>query len=154
MAEPKTLDLADTHLYEQDFCAWIEENVYLLRKGRLSEVDVAHLADELEDMGKREQRELASRLGILLAHLLKWQYQPERRGPSWVNTIAEQRLQLDGLLEQSPSLRSQLSARVERAYGYGVKVAAKETGSPDTRFPADCPYSEAQILDPDYWPGG
>jgi hypothetical protein len=154
MAQPKTLDLFDSDLYDQDFYAWIEKNVSLLRDGRLSEVDVAHLADELEDMGKREQRELASRLGILLAHLLKWQYQPERRGPSWVNTIAEQRLQLDGLLEQSPSLRLQLSARIERAYGYGVKVAAKETGAPGSRFSADCPYSEAQILDPDFWPGG
>ena len=154
MPVPKTLDLADSDLYDQDFHAWIEENVALLRGGRLSEIDVPHLADELEDMGKREQRELASRLGILLAHLLKWQYQPDRRGSSWINTIAEQRLQLKGLLEQSPSLRSHFVSRIEPAYGYGVKVAAKETGSPDSCFPADCPYSGAQILDPDFWPEG
>ena len=153
MAASKTIELRDSALYDQDFFAWIEENVSLLRQRRLSEVDLAHLADELEDMGKREQRELASRLGILLAHLLKWQYQPERRGASWINTIAEQRLQLEGLLEQSPSLRSQLSVRVERAYSYAVQVAVRETGTQRSPYPAQCPYIVEQILDPDFWPG-
>jgi hypothetical protein len=152
MGRPKPGRIADHPLYDQDLHAWIEEDVGLLREGRLSEVDVIHLGDELEDMAKGEQRAFASRLGVLLAHLLKWQHQPERRGSSSINTIAEQRLQLDGLLEQGPSLARQLPSRIERAYRYGVKTAAKEIGIEESRFPDHYPYSENQILDPDFWP--
>jgi hypothetical protein len=153
MAEPKTAEHPISDLYDLDFHAWVEENLALLRQGRLAQVDLAHLADELEDMGRREQRELTSRLGVLVAHLLQWQHQPDRRSASWINTVSEQRLQLEGLLEQSPSLRRELPARIERACRYGVKVAAKESGYPQSHFPTDCPYGETQILDPDFWPG-
>lgn len=73
--------------YEQDVVAWAQEQAALLREGKFSAVDVEHIADEIEDVGKSEQRELSSRMAVLLADLLRWQYQPGRRGSSWQRTI-------------------------------------------------------------------
>ena len=75
--------------YENDIVAWAKEQAYLLRSGKLSALDIEHIAEEIEDVGKSEQRELASRMAVLLAHLLKWQYQPERQSRSWQRTIKE-----------------------------------------------------------------
>ena len=70
---------------------WAEEQARYLREGRLSELDIEHLADEIEDVGRSEKRELASRMAVLLAHLLKWRLQPEKRSRSWRTIIADQR---------------------------------------------------------------
>ena len=80
-----------TTTYENDIIAWAKEQAYLLRSGKLSVLDIEHIAEEIEDVGKSEQRELASRMAVLLAHLLKWQYQPERQSGSWQRAIKEQR---------------------------------------------------------------
>ena len=69
--------------YDQDVVSWSIEQARLLRAGRFDLLDIQHIAEEIEDVGKSEQRELANRMAILLAHLLKWQYQPDRRGASW-----------------------------------------------------------------------
>jgi hypothetical protein len=74
-------------LYEQDFFEWTVQNAQLLRAGRLEEADLEHIAEEIEDMGRSERRELESRLSVLLSHLLKWRFQPSRRGRSWQATI-------------------------------------------------------------------
>jgi hypothetical protein len=91
--------------YEQDRHAWATHTATLLRQGRLEEVDLTHLTEELDSMGASERRELYSRLKVLLVHLLKWRYQPERRSDSWGYTIDEQRDQILYLLRQSPSLK-------------------------------------------------
>lgn len=78
-------------LYETDVVAWAEEQAALLRSGQLSAIDASKIAEEIEDVGKNEQRALASRLAVLVAHLLKWKFQPELRSKSWQNTIREQR---------------------------------------------------------------
>ena len=85
-------------IYAQDFYTWAMRNAELLRQGRLQEIDVEHLAEELESMGRRERHELVSRLKILLGHLLKWQFQPAYRSSSWRGSIVEQRLQVRDLL--------------------------------------------------------
>jgi len=72
-----------THVYETDIVAWANEQAQLVRAGRFELLDLEHIAEEIEDVGKSEQRELASRMTILLAHLLKWQFQPEQQGRSW-----------------------------------------------------------------------
>src|SRR5471030_2443483 len=90
--------------YEQDVVAWASEQAALLRAGKLSAIDIEHIAGEIEDVGKSEQRELASRMTVLLAHLLKWKYQPERQGVSWEKTIKAQRKDINYVLEESPSL--------------------------------------------------
>ena len=138
--------------YQTDFYAWANEQAALLRQGRLSEADIANIAEEIESMGKTEKRELVSRLTVLLAHLLKWQYQPGRRGPSWEVTITNQRRDLAVHLKDNPSLRSKLPEAVEYAYANARGEAYAETGLPKTIFPASAPWTFDQMMDQDFWP--
>jgi hypothetical protein len=141
-----------TPLYEKDFYQWLEYTAELVREGRFGEIDRDILLDELESMGKRDKRELANRRIILMAHLLKWQHQPDRRSSGWIGSIAEQRLQLGGQLEDSPSLRGILPDAAEKAYPKAVALAARETGVPPDRFPTDCPFTLLQLLDETFFP--
>jgi hypothetical protein len=90
--------------YEADVVAWANEQASLLRAGRFELLDRDHIAEEIEDVGKSEQRELASRMSVLLAHLLQWRYQPERRGASWEKTILAQRKEIAYGLSDAPSI--------------------------------------------------
>jgi hypothetical protein len=139
--------------YDTDFHAWALSNAELLRQGRLVDLDTEHIAEELESMGASERRELLSRLQVLLLHLLKHQFQPERRGKSWVLTINHQRTAIERLLEQSPSLGRILDEEtVANLYRKAVRDAIIETDLERHLFPADCPYAIAQILDEDWLP--
>ena len=103
-------------------------------------------------MGARDRRELINRLAVLIAHLLTWQYQPERRSTSWRLTINEQRRQVALILEDSPSLRGRLPEFLARAYAHGTRAAMDETGLASSPFPVECPYELTQLLDESYWP--
>ncbi len=140
------------NIYEHDFCAWLDRNVGLLREGRLSEIDVENIAEELETMGKSQHRELVSRLKILFAHLLKWQFEPGHRSKSWKGNIIEQRQQIRGLLETSPSLKHGTDEKLTKAYADAVEYAANETGISEADFPETCPYSLEQGLDKNFYP--
>lgn len=141
-------------LYEQDFYAWTQRQATLLKTGRLSELDVAHLTEELESMGRSEWHELVDRLAVLLAHLLKWRCQPERRGNSWRLTIEEQRRRIARRLNKSPSLKHDSDEALAEAYADAVLKAAKETGIDRQAFPDRCPFTLEQILDAAFWPDG
>lgn len=138
--------------YEQDFYSWLCHNVRLLREGRLSEADVENIAEELDGMSKSQQRELISRLKILFAHLLKWQFQPDRRSSSWKGTIVEQRSQIRQLLKISPSLKNRVNEKIADAYEDAVEYASLETGIPESDFPKACPYIFDQALDKNFYP--
>lgn len=139
-------------LYDADFYAWANEQAALLRAGNFSAADIAHIAEEIDSMGKTEKRELVSRLAVLLQHLLKWRFQPERRGTSWELTIEEQRRQLVRHLRDNPSLKAKLDEAIEDGYGDAILVAAKDTDLPRSTFPATCPWSFAEIMDQEYLP--
>jgi hypothetical protein len=138
--------------YDRDFHAWTQRTAALLRAGRFEEADMEHVAEEIEDMGRRDARELNSRLRVLVAHLLKRQFQPDQRSSSWLGTISAQRQEIDSLLEQSPSLRLTLESGLADNYIRAVKRAAAETGLAADRFPSACPYRADQILDEDFLP--
>jgi hypothetical protein len=138
--------------YETDFHAWAIHNAELLRQGRLSDIDLEHIAEELESMGASERRELLSRLQVLMLHLLKYQLQPDRRGKSWLLTINHQRTAIERLLEQSPSLARMLDDNLGKVYRKAVRDALIETDLERHVFPADCPYAIAEILDEDWLP--
>jgi hypothetical protein len=138
--------------YREDFHAWALANAALLRSGRWPELDVEHIAEELEDMGASKERELESRLGILLAHLLKWVYQPERRSNSWIATIREQRRRIERLLRKNPSLHSSFEEVFDDAYGDARLIAMRETGLNDRIFPEICPFLAEEVLAEDFWP--
>jgi hypothetical protein len=132
---------------ETDYCIWVEQQVALIREGRLDAVDWANVAEELSDMGRSEFWRLRSTLRVLLLHMLKWDQQPERRSRSWAASIHEQRRRLARLLKDSPSLKARLSDTVADAYEDARGVAAIETGLPDDEFPRQCPYAWADMTD-------
>jgi hypothetical protein len=136
-------------LYDEDLLAWVEGQVAHLRAGRLDRLDVEHLIEELEAMAGRLRRGLKNRLRVLLAHLLKWQAQPGRHSRSWAAIIAEQRDHIEALLEENPSLRSSLEEVARSAYPRAVRLAAIETGLPRDAFPAEVPYTPADIVGDD-----
>lgn len=138
--------------YDQDFHQWTEDQALLLRSGHYASLDIDHLVEELESMGARERRELTNRLKVLLAHLLKGQYQPERRSPSWHATIKEQRLSIEDLLDDNPSLRQTLDSQIAKAYRLGRLLAVKETNLEESQFPVDCPYSSTEVMETEPFP--
>jgi hypothetical protein len=139
-------------LYEQDYFRWLEETAHLLRSGHLEKLDVGNLADEIEDMGRNEKRAVESNLEIVLMHLLKWQYQPERRSNSWQLTIFEHRKRLAKLFRDSPSLRNYYAQVFGECYQNARKMAAIETGLPLETFSPDPPFDEEEVLNSDYLP--
>ena len=100
--------------HDDDFYAWTQEQAQLLRTGKFNQIDFHYIAEEIEDMGRSEKRELESRLELLLMHLLKWQFQPNLRSRSWQLTIKEQRLRLEKLLAENPSFKSFLADSLEK----------------------------------------
>lgn len=139
-------------LYQTDFYAWTQQQVALLHAEEFSEVDWQNLIEEIESMGRSEQRELESRLTVILMHLLKLAYQPARRSRSWTKTIQTQRVDLARHLRRNPSLRAGLVETVADVYPDAIKKAAIETGLPVATFPAACPWTVAQVLDEDWLP--
>lgn len=145
---------ANLQSYDGDIVAWSNEQARLLREGQFSKLDIEHIADEIEDVGKSEQRELESRMAVLLAHLLKWQYQPERRGNSWEATIRTQRTSIDRRMKKTPSLKTSLSNPDwwADAWDDAVRSAVQETGISLAVFPLSCPWAFELIMDADFWP--
>ncbi|WP_069471603.1 DUF29 domain-containing protein [Candidatus Marithrix sp. Canyon 246] len=146
-------------LYDQNYTEWAHQNAVLLKTRRFAELDIAHLLEELEDMGKSDHRELASRLRILLAHLLKWQFQYQQLsdkwrefdGRSWRATIIEQCTSINILLRKKPGLKSVIIDAINDAYPEAVELATNETGLSIDTFPKTCPYTKEQILNTELW---
>jgi hypothetical protein len=138
-----TDSLAD--LYEADETAWLDAMAELIRDGRANDLDYPHLAEYLEDMARRDRREVKSRLTVLAAHVLKWLHQPKKRSRSWRHTIVVQRQELVDLLT-SGTLRNHAEAVLEEAYADAIEQAAAETGLDDELFPAECPWTLEQLL--------
>jgi hypothetical protein len=138
--------------YEVDFYEWTQSTAEMIRQGRWSEVDWEHVAEEINDMGLRDHREVRSRLIVLMMHLLKWQLQPEKRNRSTLrSTIVEQRRQLELVMGDSPSLARIPREALPALYRAAVKDAIKETGLSADRFPEACPYTAEQVLDGDFF---
>ena len=140
--------------YNRDVVAWSVEQARLLRAGLFHLLDVEHIADEIEDVGRSEGRELASRMAVLLAHRLKWEFQSARRSRSWENTIREQQKKVVRRLTQTPSLRPELENAdwIEDAWGDALTAAANETGLDIADFPSVCPWPLADVVFENWMP--
>ncbi len=140
--------------YESDVVAWAKEQAALIRAGQFDQLDLTHIAEEIEDVGKSEQRELASRMAVLLAHILKWKFQPQKRSMSWTLTIKEQRRLLVRRVQKTPSLSPMLSDPewVDEIWVDAKALAEKETGLDMSTYPEICPWSMADVLTPDWLP--
>jgi len=135
-------------LYEKDFVQWIEAQSAAVREGRWSDVDAAHVAEELDSLGNSNRQQIGSRLRVLMAHLLKSEVQAGKKSRSWELTILEQSARIRGILESSPSLRRELTAAIHRQYRTARKRASIETKLPLTAFPAEpTPEFEARVLE-------
>ncbi|MDD2725065.1 MAG: DUF29 domain-containing protein [Methylovulum sp.] len=140
--------------YEEDIVAWANEQAWLVRNKKFDLLDLEHIAEEIEDVGKSEQRELASRMAVLLCHLLKWQYQPARQGASWRATIKAQRARIKRRLHKTPSLNSCLTDAEwwADAWDDARDVAEKETGIAYEKFSEQCPWEVENILSETWFP--
>ena len=138
--------------YNTDFYGWTQEQAALLKAGKLAELDIDNLLEEVETMGRSEKRELDSRLTVLLVHMLKWQYQPIRRGRSWQLTIEGQRINFSETLYENPSLKPQLDTILKKAYAKSIIKASQETALDEQTFPSVCPWTLSQILDDNFYP--
>jgi Domain of unknown function DUF29 len=143
-----------TTSYDKDVLLWSREQARLLRAGRFAELDVVHLADEIEDVGRSEKRELASRMAVLLAHLLKWRNQPENRSKSWRATIALQRKRIALAIKATPSLKAVMRDPDWREDMWldALAQASRETGLAMEDLPEACPWTLDQASEPDFWP--
>ncbi len=149
------MSIRDPEIYDEDFYTWALKQAQLLREGRLSEIDIENIAEELEDMGKSRARALESQLTRLLAHLLKWQYQPDQRQRcenSWRASIRHARREVERTLKENPGLKPHLPELFEEAYQDGVDWAIRETNLPESVFPIECPWTLEQVLEGDFWP--
>jgi hypothetical protein len=140
-------------LYETDFYAWAIEQASLLRQHQWSQLDLLNLIEEIESLGKQQRQELRNRLSVLIGHLLKWEYQSQRRSRSWLATIRVQRRDTLRLLKDNPSLKPYLEDVVSEVYENGRDLAMGETDLPEETFPKMCPYSLTEILDNSFYPG-
>ncbi|GCL37436.1 hypothetical protein SR1949_25460 [Sphaerospermopsis reniformis] len=137
-------------LYHQDFYCWTQQQAKALEERLVLELDWQHLQEEIQSLGRQEYRELASRLGVLLGHLLKWEYQPENRSRSWFLTIREQRRAILRHLRQNPSLKSRMEEAMLDGFEAGVDLALRETNLPLRTFPENCPYLFDDIIADDF----
>jgi len=138
------------NLYETDFYAWTTEQAELLQNGKWHTLDISNLVEEIESLGKQQRQELRNRLGILIGHLLKWDYQANLRSKSWKAIIREQRDEVLDILEASPSLQPYLDQAMQKGYRQGVNLVVKETPLDFNDLPKNCPYDMEQILDPSF----
>jgi len=141
-----------SELYDQDFYAWTQQQAAKLRAGDLATLDRERLAEEIEDMGSAKISQIENRLGVLLAHLLKWQRYPEGRCSSWAGTIMEQRERIHRLVRKNPSVKPLLPEAFADAYRDARLIAFTDTGLAPENWPAESPFTLEQALDDGFWP--
>ncbi|WP_110988910.1 DUF29 domain-containing protein [Acaryochloris thomasi] len=139
-------------LHETDFVEWADQTAELLKQGKFDELDIEHLIEEVEDLGNSERKALRSQLTRLLMHLLKWQYQSDKRSGSWRGSIRESRKQIRRLVRDYPSLKNHLIEKFDLCYQDAAEDAADETGLPLETFPPECPYTAEQTLNSEFLP--
>jgi Domain of unknown function DUF29 len=139
-----------SNLYETDFYAWTLEQSKLLRGGDFKGLDIVNLVEEIESLGKQQRQELRTRLGVLIGHLLKWDYQPEKRSKSWRVTIQIQRREIEDLLDDNPSLKPYLPEAIAKGYRAGLDLVVLETPLDYQDLPTEPIYTTEQLLSPDF----
>ena len=139
-------------LYEEDLYAWAQNSVNLLKNKNFAALDIPHLIEEIEDMGRSERRAIESHLRNVLMHLLKWQFQPQMRSKSWELSLFNSRTEISDIILESPSLAYRVEENMALEYQRAVKAASLETGLSTKTFPNASPYLQAQVLDMDWLP--
>jgi hypothetical protein len=139
-------------LYDRDYLQWTVEQARLLRELRPAELDWENVAEEIESLGRSDKYRIASNLNVVIAHLLKWRFQPDKRKGGWKSSIIEHRTRVSRLIADSPSLRFYPGEVLAREHVSARLKAVAETELPESTFPEACPFTIEQILDPNFWP--
>lgn len=139
-------------LYEEDFNLWIDTTAKILRERQIEQLDFKNLIEEVESMGRSEKDALESNFVVVLMHLLKYKYQPQRRSNSWLSSIYEHRRRIRRAFSKSPSLKNYLNEVFAECYQDARQEASLETGLPLEVFPIECPFNVEETLNPDYLP--
>jgi len=142
----------DSTLYDRDFNLWLDKTASLLKERQFHELDIPNLVEEIETIGRSEKHALQSNLIVVLLHLLKYKYQPQRHSSSWLSSIAEHRDRLEIVLTDNPSLQTYVDTVFQKCYSKARRRAAIETELPIDTFPVESPFMLDQTLDPDYLP--
>lgn len=150
MTAPQLALSTNTNLYNQDFYLWIETTAQQLKAGNFTEIDLENLIEEIESMGRSEKRALESNLVVLLMHLLKYKYQPEKRSKSWLSTIFEHRRRLNKQFQDSPSLKKYFLETFAECYQDARQQASIETGLDLDIFPVDSPFNTDECLNKEF----
>ena len=154
MARDNVLEKAEAPSKADDLYSWARRQAELLRAGRLSEIDPAAIAEEIDDVGDEQYDKLESSLRVVMLHLLKWDHQSDRRSRPWTLSIREQRRRVLRQLRKNPSLKPLLDEAISEAYEDARDEASSETGLPLTAFPESRPYEYSEIMErPVVWPG-
>ena len=132
--------------YADDLYGWVEDQIALLKDGRLSEIDSNNIAEELSDVGDEQYDKLESAIRVVLLHLLKWDHQPSHRSKSWLLSIREHRRRIDRVLRKNPSLKPSIEEAIGEAYEDACDDAMRETDLPKKAFPTRCAYDWETIL--------
>jgi hypothetical protein len=138
--------------HDDDLYGWAIHTAELLRSKKMNEVDFDNIIEEMDALGRSEKHELTNRLSLLMAHLLKWQYQPQHRSRSWILTLEEQRIQVEIHFKDNPGLKGSLTEILETAYKIAKIKAEKETSLDKKTFPQVCPYTLEEIMDEQFYP--
>jgi Domain of unknown function DUF29 len=141
-----------TTRYDTDFALWAEQTAQMLKDGRIADIDLENLIEEVEDLSRRERDALYSNLKIVLLHLLKWEFQPQKQTNSWRASIREHRQRIKRQIKKSPSLKSYPEEILSECYAEARELVSDETGLSLNAFPAECPYAIATALESNFLP--
>jgi len=146
----------NTDLYKQDLTRWGQETAALLRAGRLREVDLEAVAEELESLGRGDKHRLWQHLRDVCVWFMAWNYAVDQRlaHPHWYVRTVNERVAIQVIVGCSPSLRPTLAEDLAEAWAHGREVASEETALPLETFPETCPWTAAQVIHSCFWPLG
>lgn len=132
--------------YGEDWAAWLQKQINLLKQRRYDELDHDNLIDEVEGLGKSDFKGFVSAIEIVLLHMLKWEHQPAFQSKSWAQSIDEHRERITWELQDSPSYKARLEEAVFKAYQGARYRAETQTGLSRRTFPVECPYDWTEIM--------
>jgi hypothetical protein len=138
--------------YDGDYYAWSQDQGARLRAAKPKDIDWENLAEEIESLGRSDKRAIESDLAVVMVHLLKWAYQPQKRKAGWKASTIEHRIRIRKFLAESPSLRSYPAKVLAEQYDIARLKAAAETRLAQRTFPETCPFTIEQILDLTWYP--
>jgi hypothetical protein len=150
MTAQRQITNAQKTLYDRDYYLWLSNTAKLLKAKKFTQLDLENLIEEIESLGKSEKRAITSNLIVIILHLLKWRYQPEKRSHSWKSSLREHRRRIQSLLTDSPSLKNYLPEIFVDCFLAAKKQASDETGLSIVAFPEESPFSVTECLDENF----